>query len=326
MDGEMNTEMRIKNDIVERYANYPVSVAWIENIVDGQDVKDINEWAAYHQILCDPEREVYGSSSEFHNVAASFARENLEYWAFDIVACGLKMYPLDPDLLADALKYGSVSRRAEKCKSYYDKISTTPKERWGWRLFVFTIDYLKDSLQWTEDQGLYEATYQKALDLSIEFQETLKNEERGYVAESEVHMLKANEEAAKDALYRGIQSVCVAPQCCLKYGDLLLKEGKYEEAIKIASLGVRATAQDQPTSNTPYFFYLSALAEDAIIHQEAIENPDNEGMGFKNAKRINSALQNYAIAKALFGRTRPGYTMNIQTRESILKAVCNISE
>jgi hypothetical protein len=130
--------------------------------------------------------------------------------------------------------------------------------------------------------------------------------------------LTSDTQKAVEILEYAINNIQVAPQSCMKLADIYLELGKYKDTIRIASIGIRATAQDQPTSSIPYFYYVSALAKDALIHDNAL-NEENAESGFKNENAIKDALMDYQIAYELFSmQRRQDYLQTIQMRRRIL--------
>ena len=100
---------------------------------------------------------------------------------------------------------------------------------------------------------------------------------------------------------------------------MLLEDGAYEDVIKFSSMGIRGTAQDQPSASNGYLLYASALAKDALIHKEALEsNGEIKNKGYNNLDAVRDALTDYRIAMALLNK--PIYVQNIRQREVILRA------
>ena len=60
---------------------------------------------------------IYGDDDDFHNFAVTCSNTlDDNRAAYDIVYEGLKLYPTNTDLLADAIKYGYSCGEKDKCK------------------------------------------------------------------------------------------------------------------------------------------------------------------------------------------------------------------
>ena len=45
---------------------------------------------------------------------------------------------------------------------------------------------------------------------------------------------------------------------------MYLERGRYDDVVRIAKIGIRASAQDQPSVSTAYLYYTMSLAMDAL--------------------------------------------------------------
>lgn len=259
---------------------------------------------------------IVGDNADYHNLAATYARLDDYVSAYKIVAKGLKQFPYDVDLLADAVKYGSKCGEIAICKEYLSTLLERPFEYWNWRTFTFVIDFYLLSITW-EDPNTIEETLKEALKIAKEYQRLSPTEERGFIAEAEIYLATSNIEDAIEVLKKAIYECpnILSPQCCIKYADILAERGEFEKVIEVCTKGLIVTAQDQPTARTGYFCYLSALAKDALIHQDK---------AFGDEKRIADALTDYKTAYKLL-KTTSSYTKNICDRVEILSAKSGVS-
>lgn len=253
--------------------------------------------------------DITGDNSDFHNLAATYAKHNDFGAAFEIVKKGLLQYPYDIDLLADGIKYGANCNQIAECEKMLDTLFKRPFAFWNWRTFTFAVDYLLLSLNWEAPENAA-PVLKKALDISKKFQETLPSEERGYVCEADVYICQSRIDEAKKVLHHAIFEIpnLIMPQCCIKYADILLEIGDFETAINVAEKGLMVSAQQQPTARTGYFSYISALSKDALIHQQN---------AFGDESRIRDTYNDYLVANRLL-TANPIYIENIKTRTSIL--------
>ena len=260
-------------------------------------------------------RVIFGSADEYHNLASEFARNSLYRGATIIAASGAKLYQYNVDLLADIIKFSSKTQDWQTCEKAVERIKKVPRARWGWRAYTFLIDYLFDRLEASEPNN-YEAIENEIMKYISAYKKL--GDERAWVAESELYLGKGEKEKAIDILKQGVESVRVVPQICVKLSDLLLKEGSYEDVVKYSAIGIRSTAEEQPSASTGYLVYVSALAKDAIIHEEEQKMGDNPDKGFGNNEKVASALSDYELAKDLLGN-KVIYAKNIEQRIKILR-------
>lgn len=271
-------------------------------------------------------KSIAGLADEYHNLCSEYARKRLPALALKVAILGTKRYPQNVDLLADVIRFGGESVKWDACKKAYERLQGIPKQMWNWRAFTFTIDYLKARYS-TEQEAEKETTYKAALELAEAYKQSNLCDERAWVADAELKLIKNQIAEAIDTLEDGIKTVAVAPQCCLKLADLYLEQGKYEKVIHYAAIGATVTAQEQPSTSIGYLYYISGLAKDALIHKEALEKPDDAQAGFRNLARVQGALSDYDIAETLFrAEKRVAYLGTIWMRETILKKKSGIEE
>lgn len=251
---------------------------------------------------------IVGDNADYHNLAATYARLDDYISAFEIVSKGLKQFPYDVDLLADAIKYGSKCGKVTESKGHLSTLLSRPFTFWNWRTFTFVIDFYLLSIAW-EDPETIEETLQEALKIAKQYQTLAPAEERGFVAEAEIYLASSDVESAINVL-----KCAIYDHRCLKYADILAERGEFEKVIEVCTRGLIVTAQDQPTARTGYFCYLAALAKDALIHRDS---------AFKDEKRLLDVYTDYKVAYKLLKAT-PRYIENIHDRTAILSAKSGI--
>lgn len=270
---------------------------------------------------------IFGSAAEYHNLAAEYARTDDYYSAYRIVEKGItQQYRYDIDLLADAIHYGSYCNKYSDCEKYKKELKARPRGAWNWRAFTFLVDYLNEKVGTAEVQDIM-PMLDEALEISQEYQRVLRTEEKAYIAECEVRLLReryiresqnpdsanlADNEyrLAKEALKKAIFGLddgeadksIVAVQCALKYADMLFEERKYQEVINVCAQALEYV-ETQPSARVAYFKYISALSKDALVRQ------DN---AFADHKRIEDVLNEFSVAYQV---------INEPTYEKILKHV-----
>lgn len=259
-------------------------------------------------------KKLTGGVDDFHNLAVTFARVGLHDMCCDILERGLKLHPTAIDLLADFLSYGLECGREERCEYYYNLLVSLPDAKMTWRGYDFAIDYLMEKIKDSHDES-------EVPELVIQIEERLKkykahfpNSEDPYVSESQVLSFLGKENEAIAVLKRAMDTLA-APKCYLRYADILVKQGKYEEVVSVAQKAVSVSAQEQMSVNIPYLFYLSGMAKDALIHAEG---------DYKNRERVLDAYSDYKVAEELFDSTRAVYMKNLKMRVRILELKSHI--
>ena len=94
-----------------------------------------------------------------------------------------------------------------------------------------------------EDPETIEETLQEALKIAKQYQTLAPAEERGFVAEAEIYLASSDVESAMNVLKCAIYEhrEILAPQCCLKYADVLAERGEFEKVIEICTQGLIVT-------------------------------------------------------------------------------------
>lgn len=265
--------------------------------------------------------KITGTSAEYHNLVSEYARKGSYRYATEVAKAGAKKYGKNVDLLADIVKFGSQCQDKDACERAHDRLNSIDKKMWTWRAFTFVIDYLENVMEMSNKDGDTRETEEQIKDEILKLIEEYKKleDERAWVAEAELYVKYGEREKAINVLKDGVEKVTVAPQCCIKLSDMLLESGDYEEVVKYSSMGIRGTAQDQPSASNGYLLYASALAKDALIHREALESGgETKNKGYNNLSAVRDALTDYRIAKTLLNEQI--YRDNIRQREIILKA------
>lgn len=257
-----------------------------------------------------------GSADEFHNFCVNYASRGDYESACNLLKVGLQQHPFSTDLLADYLQYGIKCGKTEECNEYYTRLKDIPKERWTWRSFDFSIDYLKELTSAFSNPEIIEEKKEEMLSLADEFQRQMPYDEQPFLAKAEIFEFFGLHADATTTLKIAVDSIKVSPKCCLKYSDLMLERGEYNEVISSTKRGIIASAQDQATVNIGYLFFLSALAKDALIH---------ESEAYNDSSIIFDAYTDYRIAETLLDAGRIAYLKTIKTRTLILEIKSGIA-
>lgn len=257
-------------------------------------------------------RTITGSADEYHNLACEFGRNSLYNGGAYISSVGAQIYLNNVDLLADCIQFSSKSQDWDICINALNRLNSIPRERWNWRAYTFVINYLSDRM---EVEGNNKNAEMELLGY-IDAYKSL-DDERAWKAEADYYIRHGNVDKAIMVLKECVERVRVVPQVCLSLSDLLLQKGEYSDVVKYSAIGVRSTAQDQPSASTGYLIYVCALAKDALIHEEEIAAPGAQNSGFQNMEKVLDALSDYELAQSLLS-TRV-FLANIDQRMRILR-------
>lgn len=293
--------------------------------------------------------EVWSGPSEYHN-AVVYAGRNGEGsdGAYRKALEGLKHYPYDVDLLADAIQHAPMGspeqwlfgggldafdqfKAKELLRERHEDIvfaedlcvaAFVHYDQWNWRMFCFVIDYLKDRrVTVLFDSQDIERTLLKAVSLSEEFTKRFPNDDRAYneLAESYIACGKPEkaEEMLRDVIFNPEKKRLLLPQCCITLVDLLIDEGDMENALKVARRGQIDTAQTQPSASIGYFAYCEALIMDFELMEKHFSNDPSDPSECFLKDEAEAICKKYAAARDLV-QDRPRYLDTINKRTTLL--------
>lgn len=200
-------------------------------------------------------------SDDYHNKAVDRARRGKNREAAGICMEGLKKFPRNVDLLADTIKYSSEAGDMQTAAAHYSILKeNVPFQRWNWRAFTFSFDYLlkKDPIANEDECRRIIAHYKKYLPY----------EEKASMAESELEEALGNAESSMNVLKEAIRTYANASQCALRLADMQMDRGLFADVLATTNYGIAASAEAQPTINVPYLYYIRALAKDHLLHKK----------------------------------------------------------
>lgn len=217
--------------------------------------------------------QLTGSPDSFHNFSVSISKiSNDNRDALEIIQEGLKLHPMNTNLLADAIKYGCNCGEREVCADCYQSLQSIDKSRWTWRSFSFTIDYLLDSYS----AGGTEVSQNEILELAKSYQEYLPDEEDAWVSECDVYERFNMHGKGLDALKDAIAKFHFCPKCWLRYADIMMDAGNYDEAEPIIK-NLRKHPKSVDYINISYLFFLDGQCKMAkLMETEGYEDGEVE--------------------------------------------------
>lgn len=200
-------------------------------------------------------------SDDYHNKAVDRARRGRNREATDICMEGLKKFPLNVDLLADTIKYSSEAGDMQTAADHYSILkANVPFQRWNWRAFTFSFDYLlKEDPIANEDE---------CRSIVEHYKKYLPYEEKASMAESELEAALGNAAGSMSVLKEAISTHANASQCALRLADMQMNRGLFVDVLETTNYGIAASAEAQPSINIPYLYYIRALAKDHLLHKK----------------------------------------------------------
>lgn len=255
--------------------------------------------------------QIYGTADDYHNVAVNYARQNIYDGACKILQYGLLAIPYSVDILADLVRYGISSGQYWLCEEPYNTLSGISKDRWNWRAFSFSIDYLVEKANHVSSDLERNGLKQQALTLADQFIEKDKSDQAYF---DKANILREfgddsiNNQTEQSVLRCGLNNVKVAPKCALRLADILFEKGDYKEAIENLWQCCNNTFKPQPDVNGSYAFLLLALSKASELFS------DNQRDDYSEVEKMV-----YAIYKDL--HTAISYGLNGVFRQTADKAI-----
>ena len=237
---------------------------------DATDLFSYNKLASFMEELVSQE-EICGNANDFHNFAVDLARENQEQLACKLIERGLVQFPNNVDLLADYLQYDVSIGKKQECEKVYNTLMKIPHNRWTWRGFSFSINYLQHLLDDISDSEEMIADLKKRIEeISDEYVRFLPYNEEGYRAKAKVYAsIKGDPDAEVNILRQCMAIVKVCPKSALRSADIYFERGDYREALVCVERAIRDANQTQGSINEGYVYYLEGLCKISMLDDEA---------------------------------------------------------
>ncbi|MFQ7660935.1 MAG: hypothetical protein ACLRLS_10730 [Roseburia intestinalis] len=255
--------------------------------------------------ITNPENRVLSEPDVYHNFIMDLFRVGDYDLALSVCDFALEMAPYSCDMLGNAIKACGDSSQFELGEKYLEKANQIPRERWSYRLFLYSVDFLKTKLK---AFILDDTVYERAMELVDDYIRVYPFDEHGYNQKAEMLLIVNHRDEAISTLKRFIMEVhpdekdskssLICAQCCVTLLQILDDSNEYDFIIQICDKGLCNTTQEQPSAAIGFFVYRKALALDAKAHIEGFKVPDT----------IANALACYQAAYDLnqdrqFGRT-----------------------
>ena len=224
------------------------------------------------------ENGVFIEPDIYHNLVMDLFHAGDYVIAEKVCSFVLQYAPKNLDLLADALEACGSTCQFDRGEKYLAKAKEIPMELWSWRLFFYSVDFLKIKLKaYSDDLTLFS----RASELAQQYMKYFPTDEHGYNQYAELLLCVNRREEAIQKLQEFIMethpggrkySRLICPQCCVTLLSLLDESDDYDTIIDICDRGLAYTAQEQPSASIGFFVYRKALALDARAHNERLRN------------------------------------------------------
>ncbi|MBQ8297522.1 MAG: hypothetical protein IJX77_07050 [Ruminococcus sp.] len=236
---------------------------------------------------------INGSSDDFHNLSISALTIDGDYQlAFQVAVAGLQLHQFNTDLLADAIRYGNKCQDIDTCYTYFNTLKKIEYQKWTWRAFSFSIDFLLETLS-NLDSISFNSTVSEIEKISENYLKYYITDD-SYFCKSKVFASQGNRDAEQKILQEALEKVTYCTKCWLKLADLYIDNGDFKHA-KIYVSYLRKTPNSKSDVNLAYVYYLDGLCK----LKEMLDKDDypeievrNAYNSFKRALFHHSANQN----------------------------------
>lgn len=217
-----------------------------------------------------------GDANDFHNFAVELARADEYRLACAVLDCGLTRFAKNVDLLADYLQFGAKCGLDEETRKIYKSLKKIPTKKYTWRGFSFQVEYIQYLIDQTDSEKQISAYENEIQKIIKDFKVKKPNSEEPYRLEADLYRSLNMEQEEAEILRQAFEKVAVCPKCALRYADLMLEIGNYDEACKAVERGKKDATQPQASVSEGYLYYLSALCIIALVSKESREYKEEE--------------------------------------------------
>ncbi|MCL2370541.1 MAG: hypothetical protein FWC80_04880 [Firmicutes bacterium] len=239
-----------------------------------------------------------GDADDYYSYAVLFARINDYDAACDILERGLLRNPQNVDLLATYIVYApdnSDEFRYEKCQKYFSKLQNIPREKWTWRAYDFSIEYLC-KLAEQDDQDMY-AVKEKTYKLVSQYLEAFPLDERAHYAKYNC-LFSFGESLDKqiETLEVALKDTFRAARCAMRLADLKFERKDYENTIEL----LNKTSQDAIDLKIGISMANVYLLRFVARAAQLLEKSDGgKNLNKQSNKEIKEAYIDYNLARKL---------------------------
>jgi len=236
--------------------------------------------------------QIIGSSDDFYDFGIGLARLNDYEMACRIFERGLDVYTSSVDLLAGYILYGiDCDGNRTKCESCYKMLRAIPDERWTWRGYSFSLQYLYTLLQMTNpnDVERLKELNEEMVALIDLFRKKSPKDERIYIAEARLYST-SEPEREFNTLEVAVQNLSICPRCAYQYAVLLINRANssddYRKALGALKKALKLST-DADNINFKNVYFLQGLCLKELLSDE----------DYKNKEKIKEIYECFNVAQ-----------------------------
>lgn len=285
---------------------------YTESLINESDAEDVPLKLEELMEVALANEKWIGNFDGFHNYAVTYAKLGQEDLACQVLEKGLQLYPYNVDLLSDYIKYSVDCGEIDKSINYYQRLKTIPKERWNWRAFTFSIDYLL-AITGIKAVTDLENLKEELFSLAEQFKKALPYEEQSYISLFDIYDHFNEKEEGERVLLEALEQLQIAPKSALRIADIYFSRGDYESALRYLIRCERDSIEPQLSIDRGYLYLLITLCKVAILCKK-----DQIDISIQETEDEVKQIYRYArIAKELLW----GKTSMRKNLETIIKVV-----
>lgn len=217
--------------------------------------------------ITEASNEVFSECEIYHNFVMDLFRMQEYVLGERVCRFALSRAPYHRDMLADAIQACGKSSQFDLGEEYLAKAEEIPKDKWSFRLFLYSTEFLKFKYQ---SDPRNEDALNRGLKIAEKYMEVFPFDEHGYNQQAELLIVANRHQEAEEKLRKyilepipGHKSSLITAQCCVTLLNLLDDSDKYDVIIEVCEKGIINTTQEQPSARMGFFLYRMALAYDA---------------------------------------------------------------
>lgn len=237
-------------------------------------------------------QKISGDQSDYHNLAAELARNNLYDDACRVCEVGIACLGGDVDLLADWVNYATKIGKYDEALIAIHKLNDISYNLWNWRAFDFIIDYY-----------LSVGDLKEANKLACDFVEWMPYEDRAYFTQANIlRLLYGKKEGTIkeiEVLQHAVSLKINCPLCANRLAEIMCDIGQLKDALEYINLALKELAQEQPSINYAYVIYKRALIYDRLYYQYQCEfqSDDEHKWAYLAYRDYETAINSHKLSQ-----------------------------
>lgn len=237
-------------------------------------------------------KKIVGDQSDYHNLAAELARNNLYDDACRICEVGITCLGGDIDLLADWVNYATKIGKYDEALIAIHKLNDISYNMWNWRAFNFIINYY-----------ISVGDLKEANKLASDFVEWMPYEDRAYFTQAKIirllHGKKEGTIKEIEILQQAVSLKINCPLCANRLAEIMCNIGQLKDALDYINLALKELAQEQPSINYAYVIYRRALIYDQLYYQyqRDLQSDDEHNWAYLAYRDYATAINSHKLSQ-----------------------------